>query len=93
MMKAGTDSDVFLSKLNQMRDKLRDLDEVVSAEHLTTIILEALLAESSTIKLQAVRDPGLSFINHSERLSGTKNNQQSNPRGWKMVESQRRPLS
>ena len=89
-MKPDTDPDDFLSKINQIRDELGVLDETVSTERLTTIIiLEALPAEMySTEELEATRDPGLSleqiqrmmatiFINHSERLSITKNNAES----------------
>ena len=91
-MEPDTDPDVFLSEINQMRDELGVLDETVSTEHLTTIILDALPAEMySTVKIKAIRDPDLSleqikrmmttiFINHSERVSETKNNQESNRR-------------
>ena len=80
----------FLPEINQIRDELGVLDETVSTERLITIILDALPAEMySTVKLEAVRDPDLSlehiqrmtrtiFINHSERLSVTKNNPESN---------------
>ena len=88
-MKPDTDPDIFLSEINQIRDELCLLDETVLTECLTTIILEALPAEMySTVKLEAIQDPDLSleqiqrmvrvtFINHSERLSMTKNNQES----------------
>ena len=99
-MKPDTDPDVFLPEINQIRDELGVLDEAVSIERLTTITLDALPAGMySTVKLEVVRDPDLSlerirrilrkiFINHSERLSVTKNNpeskryQESNRRGW-----------
>ena len=89
-MKPDTDPDVFLSGINQIRDDLRVLDETVSTERLTTIILDALPAGMySTVKLEARRDPDLSleqiqlmmrtiFINHSERLSVTKKKSESN---------------
>ena len=92
VMEPDTDPDVFLSEINQMRDELGVLDEMVSTEHLTTIILDALPAEMySTVKLEAIRDPDLSleqiermmrtiFINHLERVSETKKNQESNRR-------------
>ena len=79
-----------MSEINQIRDELGVLDETVSTEHLTTIILGALPAEMySTVDLEAIRDPHLSleqiermmrtiFINHSERVSETKKNQESN---------------
>ena len=85
-MKPDTDPDVFLSEINQVRDELGVLDETVSTEHLTTIILDALPAGMcSTVKIEAIRDPDLSleqiqrmmrtiFINHSESLSVTNNN-------------------
>ena len=61
-MKNDTDPDVFPSKINQVRNKLSDSKEVVSTEHLTTVILDALPAEKcSTIKLEAKRDPNLSL--------------------------------
>ena len=90
MIKPDTDPDVFLSEINQIRDELDVLGETVSTERLTTIILDALPAEMySTVKLEAIRDPDLSveqiqrvmrtiFINHSERVSVTKTNQESN---------------
>ena len=86
VMKPNTDPDVFLSEINHIRDKFDVLDETVSTERLPTIILDALLAEMySTAKREAIRDPDLSleqiqrmmrtiFINHSKRLSVTKNN-------------------
>ena len=62
VMKADTDLDVLLSKTYQLRDGFSNLDEVVSTERLTTIILDALPAERySNIKIQATRDPGLSL--------------------------------
>ena len=75
-MKPDTDPAVSLSEMNQIRDELDVLDETVSTERLTTIILDALLDEMySTVKLEAIRDPDLSleqiqrmmrtiFINH-----------------------------
>ena len=101
MMKPDTDRDVFLSEICQIRNELIVLDEAASTERLPTIILDALPAEMySTVKLEATRDPDLSlepiqrvirtvFINHSERMSVTKNNQEfkryqeSNRRGRK----------
>ena len=89
-MKPGTDPDVFLSEINQIRDELGVLDETISTERFTTIILDTLPAEMySTVKLEAILDPDLSlehvqrmmrtiFINHSERLSVTKKNPESN---------------
>ena len=88
-MKPDTDPDVFLSEINQVRDELSVLDETVSTERLPTILLDALPAEMySTVKLEAIRDPDLSlehiqrimrtsFVNHSEKVSVTKKNQQS----------------
>ena len=44
----------------QLRDELRDLGEVVSNEHLTIIILDALPEERySKVKLQSIKDPRL----------------------------------
>ena len=89
VIKSDTDPDVFRSEINQIRDELGVFDEIVSTERLTTTILDALPAEMYLIvKLEAVRDPDLSlehiqrimrtiFINHSERLSATKNNPES----------------
>ena len=88
-MKPDTDPDVFLSEQNQIRHELGVLDETVSTECLTTIILDALPAEIySTVKLEAIRDPDLSlehiqrmmrtiFINHLEKTSVTEKNQES----------------
>ena len=59
-MKDDTDSGVFISEIHQLRDKLSNLDEVVSTERLTTIILDALSAEYSTHRIHAIRDPDLS---------------------------------
>ena len=90
VMKSDTDPDVFLSEINQIRDELAVLDEEISTECLTTIILDVLPADMySTVKLETIRDPDLSleqtqrmrrtiFINHSERLSVTKTNLESN---------------
>ena len=87
-MKADIDPDVFLSKTNKTRDEHSVLDEEVSTERLTTIILDVLPAEMhSTVKLEAIRDPNLSlehiqrmirtiFSHHSERVSVTRNNQE-----------------
>ena len=81
VMKPDTDPGVFLSETSQIRDELGVLDETISTECLTTIILDALPAELySTVNLEAIRDPDLSlkeiermmrtiFINHSERVS------------------------
>ena len=89
-MKPDTDPDVFLLEINQIRDELGVLDETISTECLTTMILDAFPAEMySTVKLEAILDPDLSlkhvqrmmrtiFINHSERLSVKKNNPESN---------------
>ena len=41
-MRAAIDPDAFLSEVFKLRDELDDLGEVVSNEHLTAIILEAL---------------------------------------------------
>ena len=60
-MKANTDPDVFPLDMDQLRDKLSNCDEVISTEHSTTTILDALPAEKySTIKLEVKRDPDLS---------------------------------
>ena len=89
VMKPDTDPDFFQSEINQIRDELGVFDETVSTERLTTIILDALPAKIySIVKLEAIRDPGLSleqiqrmmrtiYINHSERLSVTKKNPES----------------
>ena len=65
------------------------MNEAVSTERLSTKILDAFPAEMySTVLLEAIRDPDLSleqiqrrirtiFINHSERMLNTKNNQES----------------
>ena len=83
VMKPDTDPDVFLSEINQICNELGALDETISTERLTTIILDALPADMySTVKLEAIPDPDLSFeqiqrmmrtifINHSEKLSVT----------------------
>ena len=88
-MKPDTDPDVFLSEMNQIHSELSVLDEAVSTERLSTIILDAWPAKMySTVKLEAIRDPDLSleqiqqmmimiFITHSERVSFTKKNQES----------------
>ena len=90
VMKSDNDPDVFLSDINQIYNELGALDETISTERLTTIILDALPSEMySTVKLEAIRDPDLSldqvqrmmrtiFINHSERLSMTKKNPEYN---------------
>ena len=44
-MKPDTDPDVFLSEINQICNKLGALDEAISTERLTTIILDALPAD------------------------------------------------
>ena len=89
MIKPDTDPDAFLPEINQIRDELGVLDETVSTERLTTIILDALPAGMySKVKLEATRDPDLSleqtqrmmrtiFINHSERFSVIKRNPES----------------
>ena len=64
VMKADTNPDVFRSEINQPRDELSDLNEVMSTERLTTINinLDALPAEKySTIKLEAIKDLHQSF--------------------------------
>ena len=62
MMKSDTNADAFLPEINQTSDELGVLDEMVSTERLTTIILDALPAEIySTVKLEAIRDPNLSL--------------------------------
>ena len=83
MIKPDIVPGVFLSEINQIRDELRVLNETVSTEHLTTIILDALPPEMySPVKLEAIQYPDLGleqiqrmmrtiFINHSERLSVT----------------------
>ena len=80
-MKDGTNPDAFLSLVYQLRNELSDLDEVVSGERLTVIILDALPVEKySIIVIRAIKYPSNSkfeeiksltktvFINHSERL-------------------------
>ena len=42
MTTTDTDPDVFLSEMNQLRDEFCDLDEVVSTERLTALILDTL---------------------------------------------------
>ena len=88
MMKPDTHADVFLSKINQIRDELSVLDETISTERLTIIILDALPAEIySTVKLEAIQNPDLSLqyiqwmmrvkcINHLARMSVTKKNEE-----------------
>ena len=92
-MKPDTDIDAFLSKVNQLRNELSDLDEVMSTERLTTITLDALPAEKySTIKIQVIRDPNLSleeiqsmikipYMNNWERSSVTKRSHESSRKG------------
>ena len=59
-MRFNIDHDVFLSEGFQLRDELSDLGEVVSNEHLTTIILDALPEEGySKLKVQSIKDPRL----------------------------------
>ena len=61
-MNRDTDPDVFLSKINQIRDELGVLDETVSTESLATIILDALPAQMySTVTFEAIRDLDLSL--------------------------------
>ena len=61
-MKPDTDPDVFLSEINQIHDELSVLDKEVLTERLTTIILDVLPAEMySTVKLEAIRNPDMSF--------------------------------
>ena len=89
-MKPDTDADVFLSEINQIRDELSVLNETVSTERLTTIILHVVPAEMYlTEKHEAIRDLDLSLeqiqqmmrtifiINHLKRVSVTKNNRES----------------
>ena len=84
-MKPDTGSGVFLSEKNQKCNEFGVLDETVSTERLTTI-LDALSAEMYLkVELEVIGDPDLSleqilqrmmttiFIDHSERLSVTKN--------------------
>ena len=57
-MKPDTDPDVFLSKINQIRDELGVLKETVSPGRLTTIKLDALPAGMySTKKLKRYGTP------------------------------------
>ena len=59
-MKPDIDPDVFLSEIK--REKLGVLDEIVSTERLTTIILNTFPADMhSTVKLEAIRDLDLSL--------------------------------
>ena len=75
-MNAYTDPDVFLSKINQLRDKLGYLDEVISADSLPTVIFDALPAEKClAIKLVATRDPNLNLEQIIRKCSGTKKSQ------------------
>ena len=60
-MKVGTDPDVSLSEINQVRNELSVLDEAVSTGRLTTTILDASPAKMySTVKLEAIQ-PRLEF--------------------------------
>ena len=60
VMRSDIDSDVLLSEVFRLRDELSDLGEIVSNEHLTTILLDTLPEEKySTIKAQSRRDPEL----------------------------------
>ena len=68
-MRFNIDHDVFLSEGCQLRNELSDLGEVVSNEHLTTIILDA-LPEGRYSKLTTI------FINHLERWSVPKRSQE-----------------
>ena len=45
VMKPDTDPDVFLLEINKMRDELDVLDEIVSTERLTAIVLDTLPAK------------------------------------------------
>ena len=57
-VKPDTDPDVLPSEVDQIRDELSVLDETVSMERLTTIILDALPAEMySTVKLKRYETP------------------------------------
>lgn len=61
-MKADTVPDVFLSEINQIRNEFSDLDEVISTEDLTTIMLDAMPVDMySTINFEAIRDPDLTL--------------------------------
>ena len=60
MIRFNIDHDVLLSEGFQLSDALRDLSEVISNDHLTTIILDALPEERySKLKLQSIKDPRL----------------------------------
>ena len=49
---------MFLSEMNHIRDESSALDEAVSTERLTAIILDASPAEMwSAVKFEAIRDP------------------------------------
>ena len=55
VIKRVSDPDVFPSEINQIRDELSVLDEEVSTERLTTIVLDVLPAEMySTVQLEAI---------------------------------------
>ena len=62
VMRADTDPDVFMSEVYQLCSELRALGKALVSECLTTIILDALLADKySTTKIQAIRDSDLSL--------------------------------
>ena len=59
-MRFNIDHDVFLSEGFQLRNELSDLGEVVSNEHFTTIILDALPeGRYSKLEVQSIKDPRL----------------------------------
>ncbi|CAM9980923.1 unnamed protein product, partial [Sphacelaria rigidula] len=60
-MSQGEDPDVFLSNIYQIKDELNNMNESVSDERLTDIIIEGLADDYSQIKYDAERDPDLSL--------------------------------
>ena len=96
VMKPDTDPDVFLSEIKKYAMNLVFWTKQSQLSARLTIILDALPAEMySPVKLEAIQDPDLSleqiqrmmrtiFINHSERVSVTKKNQDT-----KKIKSQR----
>ena len=59
-MRFNIDQVVFLSEEFQLRNELSDLGKVVSNEHLTTIIFDALPeGRYSKLKVQSIKDPRL----------------------------------
>ena len=67
-MKFYTDSGVFLLKMFQLRNELRNLDEVVSTERLTNMFLTQRQLRNIIKNMSTTV-----FIDHSERLSTAKN--------------------